>query len=215
MIRFAHSSLTVPHATARQSVGQPRRRNILETDGLHASTRWQRNESLIPQHNRYSSSPVIPPPNRTVWGILQAPQRPGRNVRASTVSAMAGETDANSRPGQFNPERHACPDLSTTHHTAGGRVLLKRNRGDFALSKGNRSPCATETASGWNGTSRSAVLCLRPIYDEIYYDTSTSAWVPNRYAAGVQVPAGDLRQNDHLDTPQQVNALGLTFNFYF
>ena len=49
------------------------------------------------------------------------------------------------------------------------------------------------------------------IYD---YGTSTSARVPNRYAAGGKVPAGDLRQDD-LDTPQHVNALGLTFIFYF
>lgn len=48
---------------------------------------------LFPQNDCYRNSPFIPLSTKTVWG-LNAPQRPGRNVRASTASIRIGETDA-------------------------------------------------------------------------------------------------------------------------
>lgn len=58
----------------------------------------------IPQTNRSSSSPLTLQLTKLLGVMLQAPQRPGRNVRASTVSARTGETDA-----EFQME---CSELS-------------------------------------------------------------------------------------------------------
>lgn len=51
---------------------------------------------LALQNHCYGNSPLLSPLTQTVWG-LNAPQRPGRNVRASTASFRIGETDADTR----------------------------------------------------------------------------------------------------------------------
>lgn len=59
----------------------------------------------IPQTNRSSSSPLPLQSTKLLGVMLQAPQRPGRNARASTVSARTGETDADlqTRPSALSP----------------------------------------------------------------------------------------------------------------
>jgi hypothetical protein len=103
-------------------------------------------------------------------------------------------------------------------------VAFDRNRGDFRFVKDkpfymryrNRIWLERDVALG-------RFVFTPYVYDEIYYDTSKSAWVPNRYAIGLQVPAGIhlvlepyfLWQNDLTATPRHVHAFGLTFKFYF
>ena len=49
---------------------------------------------FIPPQSRYSCSALISPVSQTALGPSEAPQRPERNARASTVSNRTGETDA-------------------------------------------------------------------------------------------------------------------------
>ena len=103
-------------------------------------------------------------------------------------------------------------------------VLVNRNRGDFRFVKGKPFSMRYRNRIWVERDVELGRFVFTPyIYDEIFYETSKSAWVPNRYAAGVQLPASRhlvvepyyLRQNDRLAKPQHVNAFGLKLNFYF
>ena len=67
-------------------------------------------------------------------------------------------------------------------------------------------------------------LILTPYaYDEIFYDTQRGSWNQNRYAFGLQIPAGRhvvldpyyLRKTSRGSSPALVNVAGFTVNLYF
>lgn len=103
-------------------------------------------------------------------------------------------------------------------------VFMDRNRGEFRFIRGQGFSMRYRNRIWLERDLKIGEFVFTPfVYDEFFYDTGKSAWVPNRYAAGVQIPAGEhivfepyyARQNDRLSTPQHLNALGLKFRLYF
>ena len=106
----------------------------------------------------------------------------------------------------------------------GGFVILDRNRGDFRFVKDKPFSMRYRNRLELDRDCTIKGYMFTPYaYDEVFYDTSKSAWVPNRYAFGIQLPIGAhflaepyyLRQNNSKATPKHVNAAGLTLDFYF
>jgi hypothetical protein len=103
-------------------------------------------------------------------------------------------------------------------------VVSDRNRGEFRFIRGQpfsmryRSRLTVE-----HDFRLGRFVCTPYVYDEVFYDTRYDAWNRNRYAAGVQIPAGPhmlvepyfLRQHDTRTTPRYINVLGLTLDLYF
>ncbi len=103
-------------------------------------------------------------------------------------------------------------------------VIVNRNRGEFRFT--NDKPFSMRYRSRiWieRDLKLHRFVFTPFVFDEIYYDTGKSAWVPNQYCLGFQIPIGThvvvepsyLKQNDRLATPQHVNATRLVFSFYF
>jgi hypothetical protein len=104
----------------------------------------------------------------------------------------------------------------------GKLILVDRNRGELRWVRGqafsgryrNRLWLERDCQVGW--------LVFTPyLYDEVFYDSRYGAITQNRYAAGIQVPAGlhvvldtYFRRQDQRQAPSR-HAIGLTLNLYF
>lgn len=282
----------------------------------------------MPPRSRDRSPHVIPPLTQTALGPSEAPQRPERNARASTVSNQTGETDAvfqgttypifalvlltwggfplaaqnvkdefwpeveiyvnqgskarvvfvdsfnqdqNTRDQQgaftyyidfalkpiFRRELRQYEDVfrrrfltfragyqyttsfvnndsssenriiveSTARYPLPANIVFTdRNRGEFRFIRGQPFSMRYRTRPWVERDFRVGRFVFTPyLYDEVAYDTRYGAWNRNRYAIGLQIPAGPhlvlepylLRQHDTRATPKYVNAIGFTFNLYF
>lgn len=114
---------------------------------------------LALQNHCYGNSPLLSPLTQTVWG-LNAPQRPGRNVRASTASFGIGETDADTQKPPFG--RHGAPEsdvrenfaLARKSPRAGDRVSARARLSGYFASwvdwRGIRFAYGLAADHGWN-----------------------------------------------------------------
>ena len=103
-------------------------------------------------------------------------------------------------------------------------VISDRNRGELRFTSGEPFSMRYRQRIWIERDLKLGPVVFTPfVFDEIYYDISKSAWVPNQYAAGLQIPLGMhlvlepscLSRSDRLATPQYVNAIHLRFDFYF
>jgi hypothetical protein len=126
--------------------------------------------------------------------------------------------------GESSSQKTIIAESTSRVHLPGKFVLLDRNRGDFRFAKDKPFSMRYRNRLWAERDFKIGGFVFTPyVYDEIYFDTSKGAWVPNRYAAGLQIPVGIhvvletyyLAENDKLDTPKHVNAAGLTLNLYF
>ncbi len=121
-------------------------------------------------------------------------------------------------------ENRGIVEVTSRLSLPGSVMLADRNRGDFRFVHG--SPFSERYRNRLRADRDFSIghFMLTPYaYDEVFYDARYHAWTTNRYAIGVEVPAGPhlvveaymLRQNDRRASPPHVNAIGLTFNLYF
>jgi hypothetical protein len=125
--------------------------------------------------------------------------------------------------GHSGFENRGIVELNSRYMLPWQLVISDRNRGDFRFIKGqpfstlyrNRLRLERDIRHGW-------LNCTPYVYDEIFYDTRYDRWTPNRYASGVQFPAGPhvvlepyyLRQNGSHSNPPHINAFGFKLNLY-
>jgi hypothetical protein len=99
-------------------------------------------------------------------------------------------------------------------------VISDRNRGEFRFIKGQ--PFSTRYRNRLRlerDVKYGSFNCTPYVYDEIFYDTRSDKWTPNRYALGIELPIGPhvvlepyyLRQSN----PPHINAFGFKLDLYF
>jgi Protein of unknown function (DUF2490) len=121
-------------------------------------------------------------------------------------------------------ENRGIVEVTSRYALPGSIVLADRNRGDFRFVHGQ--PFSERYRNRLRADRDFSIgrFRLTPYaYDEVFYDARYHAWTTNRYAIGVQVPAGPhlvvetyvLRQNNERASPPHLEAVGLTFNLFF
>jgi hypothetical protein len=124
--------------------------------------------------------------------------------------------------GDNGSEKRGIVELTPRYLLPGRLVISDRNRGEFRFVKGepfstryrNRLRLERDFKYGW-------LDCTPYAYDEVFFDTRYDRWTPNRYAFGVEFPAGPhivlepyyLRQNSRSNSPE-LNVLGFKLNLY-
>jgi hypothetical protein len=103
-------------------------------------------------------------------------------------------------------------------------VATDRNRGEFRFIRGQAFSARYRNRLQLERDEKIGRFIITPYgYAEVFYDTRYNAWVQNRFAAGVEIPAGPhavikpyfVRQTNRRSDPPHVNAVGLMFNLYF
>jgi hypothetical protein len=121
-------------------------------------------------------------------------------------------------------ENRAIAEATARYLLPGKLVVVDRNRGDFRFVKGQPFSMRYRNRLRVERDFAVAGLVFTPFaYDEIFYSTKYGAWNRNRYAAGVEFPAGShvvvspylLRQRDTRAAVTYTNVLGLVLNLYF
>jgi len=126
--------------------------------------------------------------------------------------------------GQPYLEHRWVTELTSRYPLPGKLVLSDRSRGELRFISGQ--PFSTRYRNRMQLESDFSLgpLILTPyVNGEVFYDTRYDAWNQNRYAVGVQAPAGAhlvletyyRRQNNTKSSPRHVNAFGLTVSLYF
>jgi hypothetical protein len=126
--------------------------------------------------------------------------------------------------GNSSTTNEAILEFTSRYLLPRGLVVSDRNRGEFRFPTGqpfytryrNRLRLERDIIYRW-------LNCTPYAYAEIFYDARYDQWTPNRYAAGLQFPAGPhmvlepyyLRQNGSHSNPPHINALGFKWNLYF
>lgn len=114
-------------------------------------------------------------------------------------------------------------ELTSRYHLPLDLVASDRNRGEFRSFKGQdfytryRNRFQVE-----RDIKRGQFVCTPYAYAEVFYNTRYGLWTPNRYAFGVQVPAGRhtvidtyyMRQNSSRSNPPHLNAIGFKWNLF-
>jgi Protein of unknown function (DUF2490) len=126
--------------------------------------------------------------------------------------------------GDSSSENRIIADSTARYPLPAKIVVSDRNRGDFRFLKGQPFSMRYRNKLNVERDVRLGRFVFTPYaYDEIYFDTRYSAWNQNRYAFGLEIPAGPhvvlepyyLRQTNTRTTPKLVNASGFTLNLYF
>jgi hypothetical protein len=121
-------------------------------------------------------------------------------------------------------ENRAIVESTGRYPLPGKFVVTDRNRGEFRFIKEQPFSMRYRNRLTAERDVRLEGFVFTPYaYGEIFYDTRYSAWNQNRYAFGVQVPAGPhvvvepyfARQHNSRSTTTLVNTLGLKLNLYF
>jgi hypothetical protein len=103
-------------------------------------------------------------------------------------------------------------------------VIMDRSRGEFRFIRGQSFSTRYRNRLWVERDLQLGALAFTPyVYDEVFYDTRYDAWTRNRFAFGLQFPAGPhvviepyvLRQHDSRSVPSVVEALGLKLSLYF
>jgi hypothetical protein len=126
--------------------------------------------------------------------------------------------------GDASSEKMIIAESTSRIPMPGKIVVFDRNRGDFRFVSGKAFSVryrnrlwAERDVAVWR-------FAFTPYVNyEIDYDLSRSAWNPKRYAAGLQFPVQThvviepnyTVQNDRLDLPHHIHAVGLTLGLYF
>lgn len=115
-------------------------------------------------------------------------------------------------------------ELTSRYRVPGDLVITDRNRGEARFIKGESFYTRYRNQLRLERDFRYRHFVGTPYaYDEIFYNTRYGAWTPNRYAFGVQLPAGRhmlfdvyyMRQDGSRNKPPHINAAGLKWDLYF
>ena len=127
-------------------------------------------------------------------------------------------------PDDSSSEHRIIAESTSRYRLPAAIVVSDRNRGEFRFIKGQPFSMRYRNKLNVERDVRFRQFEFTPYaYAEVFYDTRYTAWNRNRWAAGIQIPAGShmevdtfvVRQQDTRATPRWVNALGLTWNLYF
>lgn len=127
-------------------------------------------------------------------------------------------------PGDSYSENRGIVEITSRYLLPWGLIVSDRNRGEFRFIKGEAFSSRYRNRLRIERDFKLGAFEFTPyIYDEVFYDTRYDQWTPNRYAFGLQLPAGPhvvlepyyLRQDGNRSNPPHVNVLGFKFNLYF